>query len=258
MGEQSRTVLPRHDGLRLLLQGALLTGLGCGGGDIQEPGTGGITITTVTNGVEADADGYSIRIDQGPETPITINATMQRAELELGSHMVQLGGVAPNCTVAGDNPRAVIVSSGETPAVSFEITCSATTGSLQITSATGGSSPDPDGYIVTLDGSDRGALAVSGAVTLDGLTAGSHSVGLSGVAGNCSVEGENPRPVTVTPGSSSTAAFTIVCSTPQPGAGSLRITTATTGVEPDIDGYAFVVDGGTSQPIGASATTILA
>jgi hypothetical protein len=258
MGEPNRKLLRHQDGLRMLFKGILLTGLGCGGDNIQEPTTGGVIITTVTSGSEVDADGYSITIDQGAETAITINATMERGDLEPGSHMVHLFGLAANCTVAGENPRAVTVSAGETAAVSFEISCSAATGSLQITSATSGASPDPDGYQVTVDGSDRGALGVSGALSVDGLQPGSYSVGLGGVAANCVVQGDNPRSVAVTAGASATATFTIVCSEPQPGAGSVRVTTVTTGTEPDADGYTFAVDGGTNQAIGATATTIVA
>jgi len=42
-------------------------------------------------------------------------------------HMVQLGGVATNCVVAGENPRQVIVAAAETAAVSFTIACTAET-----------------------------------------------------------------------------------------------------------------------------------
>jgi hypothetical protein len=247
----------RKAGLYLLGATALLSGLACGGADIQAPIHGTMEITTITSGPEPDADGYFFSIDQNTETPISINATTRREDVDPGDHTVELGGLAANCSIAGENPRTVSVATGETTRVAFELACHPSTGSLQVTATTTGPSSDPDGYSVTLDGSDRGGLGVSGSLTLEGLTGGIHIVALSGVAANCSVEGENPRSVSVTAGASVAAAFTIVCSQPEPGTGSIRIVAQTSGPEPDIDGYAFSLDEGTEQPLGGTATVTL-
>jgi Tol biopolymer transport system component len=132
----------------------------------------------------------------------------------------------------------------------------ATAGSLSITSATSGSSSDPDGYVVFIDGTDRGVLGANAGVTVGQLVPGSHVIGLGGVAANCQIEGENLRPVTVTAGEQASAAYTIVCAAPPPESGSIRITTVTSGPGTDPDGYAFAVDGGASQPIALNGTTI--
>jgi Tol biopolymer transport system component len=132
-----------------------------------------------------------------------------------------------------------------------------TTGSLRITSTISGPTPDEDGYTITFDGTARGALGTSGDVSIDGLEPGEHLVGLSGVAGNCEVIGEHPRTVTVTAGQSVTVGFAVTCVTPPPSAGSLRISTTTTGAELDPDGYSYAVDGGSSQLIGINATATL-
>ena len=255
MAERIRTTPAR---LCLLALGTVLSGLGCGGGDITTPTVGSLHITTATTGLEPDADGYAVSIDGGAETPLGVNASLQRDNLEPGNHSVRLTGMAANCTLAGDNPRTIGVASGETATLAFQLTCSATTGSLALTASTSGPSPDPDGYSITLDGADRGTLAASGAVTLDGLIPGTHTIGLSGVAANCQVEGENPRIAAVTAGASATVAFAITCAAPPPNTGTLRVVTSTTGPEPDADGYTFAVDGGTSQPIGVSGTASLA
>jgi probable HAF family extracellular repeat protein len=255
MGELTRRLLSREAGLAFLVAGAALTGLSCGGGDVTTPPTtGSLTITTSTSGPEPDADGYAVTMDDGTETAIAASGTLQRDDVEPGNHTVQLTGMAANCTVAGENPRSVSVPAGETVTVTFELTCSATTGSLQITSATSGPSPDADGYTMTVDGADRGALVASGAVTLNGLPPGTHSVGLSGVAGNCQVQGDNPRTITVVVGEIATAAFEIVCAAPPPVAGSLKITTSTSGPDQDPDGYTFAIDAGAAQSIGVNAT----
>ena len=130
-----------------------------------------------------------------------------------------------------------------------------TTGTLQVTTSTTGTDLDADGYIVTLDGSDHGAIQAAGTVSVEALTAGDHVAGLSGVAGNCQVQGDNPRTVAVPAGATATAAFTVVCTAPPANPGSILISTVTTGPNPDVDGYAFAVDAGTGQPIGPNATT---
>jgi Tol biopolymer transport system component len=258
MGERTWKVVLHEVGLVLLAAGAALTTLSCGGDDVAAPTTGSLTITTSTTGPEPDADGYAVTIDGGTETAIPASGTLQRDNVEPGNHIIQLSGMAANCTVAGENPRTVSVPAGETMTVAFELTCSATTGSLQITSATGGASPDADGYTITLDGADRGTLVASGAVTLSGVPPGTHSVGLSGVAGNCQVQGDNPRSITIVAGASATAAFEIVCTAPPAVTGSLKVTTATTGPDLDPDGYSFAVDGGAKQSIGINTSVTVA
>ena len=231
----------------------------CGGGEgvTVPPAPGTLEITTSTSGVEQDADGYSVQIDGGPTRPIGAEATLTTPDVSPGTHTVQLGEVAANCTISGDNPRTVSVSAGETTTVGFAATCNATTGSLSITAATSGPSPDPDGYTISIDGADRGTLAVNAAVTISGLVPGSHLVGLSGVAANCQIQGENAQTVTISAGANASVVYTITCATPPPGAGSLRVITTTSGPDADADGYTFKVDAGASQPIGVNAQTTL-
>ncbi len=255
MAKRAGKEIVRGVALTLPTLAGLVAGLSCGGGDIQAPDTGGLEITTTTSGLEPDADGYAVSIDDQAETPIGANATLERGGLESGGHSVRLGGIASNCTVAGENPRSVSVPSGEIVTVTFQLTCSATTGSLQITSATSGALPDADGYTMTVDGADRGTLVASGAATLDGLPPGAHSVGLSGVAGNCQVQGDNPRSITIVAGASVTSAFVVVCTAPPSVSGALKITTATGGPDQDPDGYSFAIDAGATQSIGLNATT---
>jgi len=130
-----------------------------------------------------------------------------------------------------------------------------TTGTLQVTTSTSGTEPDADGYIITVDGTDHGAVPATGTASVESVSEGDHVVGLSGVAGNCQVQGDNPRTVAITAGATATAAFAVACTAPPANPGSIRITTATTGSNPDADGYAFAIDGGTGQPIGANVST---
>ncbi|HMH55936.1 MAG TPA: hypothetical protein VK535_06705 [Gemmatimonadales bacterium] len=101
---------------------------GCGGGDLTVPlSTATLEITTSTSGAEQDADGYSVQIDAGTARAIGAAATLTMSDTTPGNHTVQLGEIAENCTVAGDNPRSVSTTAGQTATVSFVVTCVATT-----------------------------------------------------------------------------------------------------------------------------------
>ena len=245
---------PRHVG-RALILGSVLGLLSCSGDDLVSPANGSIEIRTTTKGPEPDPDGYAVSINNGAEVNLGANATHRVEDLGPGDHSVELRDVTANCTVAGENPRSVSLEAGSNATVDFNVTCGLTTGSMRVTTSTSGVSPDPDGYTITLNGSDRGALAVTGESRLEALAAGEHVVGLSGVAANCQVTGENPRSVTVAAGTEVTVAFALICAAPPAVTGTLRVTTSTSGQSPDPDGYAFSVDGGAGQPIGTTAST---
>ena len=88
---------------------------------------------------------------------------------------------------------------------------SPSTGTVEVSVATGGMDLDPDGYTVALDDGLAQPLAVNGSVTFSQLSAGNLSVALSGIATNCTVAGGNPAPITVTSGATVRIAFQITC-----------------------------------------------
>jgi hypothetical protein len=236
-----------------------LTAFGCGGGEtLDVPTTGTLQLTTSTTGIEPDPDGYTVQIDGQPAEPIGPSGSLQKSGVEAGEHTVLLEGVAANCTVAGTNPRSVSVTAEETTPVPFHVTCNATSGTIRVAAATSGPATDPDGYTITLDGIASQPLGLTEEVTLNPVTPGTHSIGLSGVADNCQVQGSNPRNVVVPAGSVAALAFIVGCTEPPPGAGTLRVNTSTTGPDQDEDGYAVAVNGGAGQPIGVTATATLA
>ena len=128
------------------------------------------------------------------------------------------------------------------------------TGALQVTVATGGSDLDPDGYVVVVDGTAGATVAVNGARTVNNLAAGNHSIDLAGVSGNCSVGGVHPLSVSVIVNQTAQAAFSVSCQPLPPATGTIRITTSTTGMNLDSDGYAFAIDGGAATAIGINQT----
>src|SRR5215208_2377534 len=124
--------------------------------------------------------------------------------------------------------------------------------SLRITAVTTGVQLDPDGYTVAIDGGVAQAVAIDGTLIVDRLSEGSHSIHLAGLATNCTVAGDNPRSVTVAPGTTVAADFAITCAVVT---GSVQVATLTTGSGTDPDGFALLLDGADGGTIGASATT---
>jgi Tol biopolymer transport system component len=190
----------------------------CGGGsDLVEPTTGTIHISTATTGDEPDADGYTVQVDGGTAQAIAAAGEIS-VTADSGSHTVRLDGVAANCALAGDNPRTISVADDETTEVAFAITCTATTvptGSAQVTTATSGTLPDPDGYSLSVDGGAAQPIAANGSAAFDGLTPGSHTAALSGIASNCQVTPAAEQAFDVTAGAAASVAYTITCGATQ-------------------------------------------
>ena len=227
------------------------------------PTTGSIVVTTATAGSPTDPDGYELALDGGAAQPIGTAATTTLNGVAAGPHTLALGGLAANCAVADDNPRTVEVDAGSTASVVIAVTCSPPTpppapGGIGVTTQTTGPDQDSDGYAVTVDGADGVAIGAAGTVALADLAPGAHSVGLTGVSANCTVSGDNPRPVTVVSGTVTSVTFAVTCEALPPSTGSLELTTVTTGASLDPDGYTLDVDGGAAQPIGINATVSVA
>jgi probable HAF family extracellular repeat protein len=111
-------------GSLLLVLGTV--GLACHGDDPVETSVGTLEITTSTSGTGLDVDGYTFQVDAAATEAIG-SADTTRIDDLAGDHVVRLGGVAANCVVAGENPRAAVVAAGETATVRFIIACSAET-----------------------------------------------------------------------------------------------------------------------------------
>ncbi len=225
---------------------------GCGEG-LTAPQQGVIEVTSVTAGEPADPDGYTLTVD-GVEGPaLGTNSSLTVPDLLAGDHELTLGGMASNCVLAGPNARTVAVTGGATAHTTFELECGTPTGSIEVTTLTTGESLDPDGYLATIDGAPGRPVGSNGTITFAGVTAGDHTVILTGVAPNCAVVGENPRTVPVGTDAAGTR-FEITCGPPT---GAIIISTTTAGPRPDLDGYAASLDGGGGQAIGSNATLAL-
>jgi TolB protein len=122
-------------------------------------------------------------------------------------------------------------------------------GTLQIHIGTTGAGPDPDGYTVRVDAGAARAVGPVAVLTLDAV-AGRHSVELAGLAGNCGVAGENPRPTDITAGDTVVVEFVVQCSSLS---GSIVVATSTSGSFPDPDGYRAIVDGRVRAVVAANS-----
>lgn len=109
----------------------------------------------------------------------------------------------------------------------------ATTGSVRLLISTSGSDPDPDGYYTWVDEVGRVDLPPNGSYTLGGLNPGKLTLFLEGLSGNCALDEGQPHTASVRSGTTVDVSFAIRCVP----AGSLIVTTVTTGVEPDVNGY---------------------
>src|SRR5437868_3313463 len=196
------------------------------------PDVGTIAVTVTTSGSNAPG-GYTVSVD-GSSQSVGANGLATFIGLPPGSHTVRLSGVPANCSVGGDNPRSVSLIAGLVAATTFSVSCSApppppTTGDLTVTTSTSGSNLDADGYTLTLDGGTTRSIGVNGSVTCSGVSAGSHTVVLSGVAGNCAASGGPSRTVSVPAGGTASTSFAVSCTAPPPQTGDLAVTTSTSG-----------------------------
>ena len=224
--------------------------------------TGNIEVTAATAGIDVDADGYTVQVDAGAAQALAINGTARFEGLGAGDHSVTLAGAAGNCSVAGSNPRALSVSTGgvkrDTVRTTFQVTCVAVTGSIQVTTATSGIDLDPNGYGVQIDGGSPRSVFINGTTTIEGLSAGNHSVTLANAEANCTVAGANPRTIPVTTGGvtrdTARTTFQVTCVAVT---GTIKVTAATSGIDLDPNGYTVLVDGGQLQALPLNGAAII-
>jgi hypothetical protein len=231
---------------------ALLAWLPACGGDLNAPSSQMLEVRSVTTGQPTDPDGYLVQVDGGRPTALGVNETIRLADLVPGRHQVELEGVAPNCTVTGSNPRSVSVRAGDVTPIQFDVQCGAPTGSVEVTITTTGDQPDPDGYVVSLDGSTGLPVGTSGTVSITSVAPGAHEIRVGGLAANCVVSGGNLRHLTVESGPVHVD-LEIRCNHP---AGTISVTTTTTGPRPDPDGYELTIAGATQHIASSSAVTV--
>ncbi len=185
--------------------------------DVGCSSVGSLVVGTNTTGVDLGTAGYTVAVD-GANQPVATNGNVTYTGLTTGSHSVLLSGVPGNCTVSGANPQSGSVTAGGMTSVTFSLSCApigSGSGSLTVTTSTTGFNLDPDGYTVTIDGTNSQPIVTNGSVTVT-APEGANPVALSGVAANCTVSEANPQTVTVPAGGAATTTFTVTCGAPPP------------------------------------------
>jgi len=113
------------------LAGLFLSG-GCGD-DVVGPSRGNIVVGLQMSGDTPDMDGCTVSIDDKTPRQIFAGSGLTFEDLVVGSHIVQLADLADHCTLVGQNPRAVSVTSGSTAQTVFDVSCgSPTTGAMTL------------------------------------------------------------------------------------------------------------------------------
>jgi len=177
------------------------------GGDSTAPGdtpdnTGALSVTATTTGTDPD-DSYTVEIsatgNQHFESRhVGSNSSVSFPNLTPGQYRIQLSGIALNCAVAGDNPRTLSVTAGQTTAATFNVACVTVTNRLGVWTSSCGSHIDPDGYTISIDGVVRDTIGVNTTYTLYVEGLGEHTISLGDVASECVACGGNTRVFDVT------------------------------------------------------------
>lgn len=223
----------------------ILAAAACGDSDDGDSGTdpvprGDFSVVTVTSGLELDTDRYEIRVNDVFASLIDVNDSVIFTSRAVDTYSVELGEVASNCAVSGDNPRPVQVVANTHANTTFEVTCFVTAGVLQVVTATSGENPD-DGYTLAVDGLGVGVMGANDTTRTADLETGEHTVRLGDIALNCRLVGDPERNVLVPSEDVIETKYEVVC-TDQ--VGNLRLVTSTTGLFPDADGYEIVIESG--------------
>ena len=139
-----------------------------------------------------------------------------RAEAQVSGPVVRLGDIALNCQLVGDVERTVLVPSDDVIETTYEVVCTDQVGNLRLVTSTTGVLLDSDGYEVVIEHGGPIPVNPTGVRTVGSIAAGVTRVRLleSSVAANCSLQGENPRTVTVPAGGLISTVFDVTCGVP--------------------------------------------
>lgn len=205
---------------------------------------GTINVSTATSGEDTDPDGYTVLLDGKEKGSIDPNGQLSIPNVPQGEREVSLGGVAPNCTVEDGATRTLTVAAGVERNIDFVVNCTALVGELEVTTSTGGSAPDPDGYSVTIDGASAASIGINETLVLENVAQGEHSVGLSGIEANCLVTGDNPVNVQVTANERASVSFHVSCAATE-----LVVATHITGPPASTSGWTVTLDDAETRSI---------
>jgi TolB protein len=118
-----------------------------------------LRVVTSTTGFNLDSDGYFVLVGS-QNIGFLRNYTYDFEPLAVGDHLVTLSNVAPNCAVAGQNPRTVTVVANTVTQTIFDIACGGPPPMILFESDREG---DLEIYRANPDGTGLGKLTVNDA-----------------------------------------------------------------------------------------------
>jgi len=139
-------------------------------------------------------------------------SSKRRGDWSLLVALVAVSLAASGCD-GGNDPVAPPDENGEPPPPPPPATVPVV-GSVAITISTTGTSSDPDGYVVTLEGTGGRSIGSDESLLVENVPAGYHSIVLSGESADCTIAGPNPRTVNVQEGKAVSTSFEVGCATP--------------------------------------------
>jgi Tol biopolymer transport system component len=163
-----------------------------------ESGPVGTTVTISGSGFHSNASENTVTFN-GVEAPVE---TVSENELQV---------VVPEGATTGPVDVTIDGLTVEGPVFAVEILQKPKI--LQVTVETSGDQIDPDGYTLSVTGSDDRLVKPNDKVQYGNLFADQLQAGLSGVAPNCNVEGQNPRSL-VLDSDTTVTTFSISCIKP--------------------------------------------
>ncbi len=221
--------------------------------DPLAPETGGVEVNLAVTGPDGHSGAFTVSIDGGSPVGVAGSGSVISG-LASGHHNISLSGLAPNCTLEAETPKSFAINASETTVVTFIVTCIATTGVIEVRVTTSGLDQDADGYQVSLDGAAPRPIPTNGLIRILGVSGGTHSLNLSGLAPNCTPLGSNPTEVSVSVGGAVadvvSAPFGVECTSIT---GSIHVSAVTTGPEPD-DQYSVTLNGGNARVLLANGS----
>ena len=137
-------------------------------------------------------------------------SSSRRGNWALPVALVAVSLAASGCD-GGNDPVAPPDKNGEPPPPPPTLPV---VGTVAITISTTGTSSDPDGYVVTLEGTGGRSIGSDESLLVENVPAGYHSIVLSGESADCTIAGPNPRTVNVRAGERVSTTFEVGCATP--------------------------------------------
>jgi hypothetical protein len=111
----------------LLAVAVLATGA-CGSDDPTGPQTGSIEVLLTMEGADLDVDGGTLMLDGEVAGVLVNNVGFLVEGVSAGIHLLEVTGIADNCSIAGANERNVTVVAGQRADEQFSFLCESTEG----------------------------------------------------------------------------------------------------------------------------------